>query len=69
MFKLMDKKIIAISCKLLLLNWPYDFDTVRMVDNMAAKNKCNLEKDKFKYVQISLKACINSNSPSLYSQW
>ena len=31
MFKLMDKKIIAISCKLFLLNWPYDIIHFRVI--------------------------------------
>ena len=37
MFKLMDKKIIAILSKLFLLNWPYGFkDKKRLMISIAA---------------------------------
>ena len=40
MFKLIDKKIVAILLKLFLLNWPYDIEgtAFSFYTNIVAKN-------------------------------
>ena len=37
MFKLMDKKIIAIVCKLFLLNWPYEYLPIILLKNCSCQ--------------------------------
>ena len=40
MFKLMDKKIVAILSKLFLLNWPYDLFNFYGKNNVLTILKC-----------------------------
>ena len=50
MFKLMDKKIIAILRKLFLLNWPYEFATT-----ISARNvKCTTRESFGRKVSVRL---------------
>ena len=41
MFKLMDKKIIAILCNFFVLNWPYE--SIRCQNNLFSFNNCELQ--------------------------